>query len=86
MKKLYVKWTTVKIIKVTRIIGDRGMVLASVIGKMDLFMKVSGKKVWDMVTEYLLWLKLMGIKLNIGDSGRWINDMGKGDLHFQIRL
>jgi len=45
MKKLYVKLTTVKIIKVTKIIGDRGMVLASVIGKMDLFMKVSGKKV-----------------------------------------
>jgi hypothetical protein len=45
MKRLYVKWTTAKIIKVTKIIEDRGMVSADVLGKTDLFMRVSGKKV-----------------------------------------
>jgi hypothetical protein len=36
---------TAKIIKETRIIEDRGMALAGVLGMMDLFMKGSGKKV-----------------------------------------
>lgn len=85
MKRLCAKWTTAKIIKVTRIIENRGMVSADVLGKMDLFMRVSGKKVWDMVMEYLLCRKLMEIKLSIEDSGRWINGMEKVDLLFQIR-
>jgi len=45
MKRLCAKWTTAKIMKVTKIIEDRGMVSADVIGRMDLFMRVSGKKV-----------------------------------------
>ena len=73
------KWMTAKIIKETRIIEDRGMALAGVLGMMDLFMKGSGKKVWDMVLVYLYKLKLMEIKLNIEESGKVINGMEKVD-------
>jgi hypothetical protein len=55
------------------------MALAGVLGMMDLFMKGSGKKVWDMVLVYLYKLKLMEIKLNIEESGKVINGMEKVD-------